>query len=283
MASVILQRFIGNAWGFKLRWRGIRGYAVCCYWMEVMDKASLRATKEYERFVWWYRARDEIIMRVAGNHIPYFKDRQSQLLLNLGCGTGALSLNFPISACTVNVDLHLTSEILGCPDSHNIHNVCGNALTLPFKDSTFDIVFMLDVLEHLSEEKETLAAVSRVLKKRGYFILTVPAFQFLWSKMDDFAGHRRRYTKSSLHVVLQEGGFNVGKMSYFNFFLFPWGLVYRLYQRHVLDRQTKDRFFPSLPRLVNATMGSVFSLEKHFLPVINFPFGMSLLCVARKT
>ena len=85
-----------------------------------------------------------------------------------------------------------------------------------------DLVAMLDVLEHISESSAALQEVKRVIKQEVLFLMTVPAFQFLYSPRDKSHNHVKRYCKKDLCVLLNENGFKVLRCSYFNTWLFPY-------------------------------------------------------------
>jgi hypothetical protein len=111
-------------------------------------------------------------------------------------------------------------------------------------------------------------------------LITVPAFPALWGAHDVVTHHKRRYVKRTLVEALAATGFAVEHISYFNFFLFPVAWVRRTFAKITGASGASDMEVPAKP--VNAALRAIFEFEKNLLPQIKFPFGLSLLCVARK-
>ena len=150
---------------------------------------------------------------------------------------------------------------------------------MPFIDKQFDVVVILDVLEHVSDDSCAVTEIRRVLKQNGLVICFVPAFSFLWSPQDELLGHFRRYTKTTLADLFEEG-WECKKISYFNFLLSPFIFLIRLVKKLKKKSRWKDEV-DSFP-LCNKIFYWIFSSEIFFLKKFNFPFGISLLAVYRK-
>jgi len=71
-------------------------------------------------------------------------------------------------------------------------------------DGSLDLAFLMDVLEHEQDDRGFLGEAFRKLKPGGRLVITVPAFEFLFSAHDVFLGHFRRYRRRQLHD-LQRG------------------------------------------------------------------------------
>ena len=138
---------------------------------------------------------------------------------------------------------------------------------------------MLDVLEHIDQEKSSLLSVKRQLKDNGVLILTVPAYPFLWSQHDENACHKRRYTRKSLIKVLEKSGYRIQKISYINTFLFPIICILRCMQNLL---KLKDKTHDVPPKWLNIILSKIFMLEGYFLTEMAFPFGLSLFVYAEK-
>lgn len=106
-------------------------------------------------------------------------------------------------------------------------------------------------------------------------LITVPAYQWLWSQHDEINHHKRRYEKATLRAALTGAGFNILRISFFNSILFPAALVQRLVAGPSSDMALK---IPPAP--INALLREVFAMERFLLRSFNFPFGLSLLAVA---
>jgi SAM-dependent methyltransferase len=144
----------------------------------------------------------------------------------------------------------------------------------------FDLVTMLDVVEHVEDDMGLLRAALPLLGPRGRLLIAVPAFPSLWSAHDEMLHHKRRYTRTLLRRVVTEAGFVIDHISFFNTFLFPAALVRRTVSRLAGQRQTNDLEIP--PEAVNAFLRGLFSAEGTVLRRGSFPFGLSLLCLATK-
>jgi len=138
------------------------------------------------------------------------------------------------------------------------------------------------VIEHLDDDLAALTETKRVLKDEGIALITVPAYRFLWGKMDDIGGHRRRYIKRKLEKRLEATGLTPLKLSYFNTLLFPLALIDRISEGLRKKGEEEESFLPELPPFLNKVFYHIFSFERHLLPHLNLPFGLSILALAQK-
>ena len=144
-----------------------------------------------------------------------------------------------------------------------------NGIALPFRDNSFDACLSLDVLEHIQDDTSALKEIRRVLKPGGVLLLTVPAYQWMWSNMD-INGHFRRYTKAQVAGLLEKVKLQPEIISYYNCFLFPLAVVQRFTERHTRKKAVAGEFLPSLPAAINR------------LDHVLLPFGLSVLAAAKK-
>jgi len=206
------------------------------------------------------------------------KDRLK--ILALGCGTGA-ELDFLSKLGDVTgMDYSLEAVSFCKKSSHNV--IQGNAENLSFPNESFDLVVAFDVLEHIKDDKKAMSEIHRVLKKNGFFYMTVPAFQFLWSYHDDINYHQRRYTKKSLLKVFEGLNFNILKISYFNTIFFPLVVTARYLNKVFKRRAVSDGDVKKTNSVLNFVLKKIFAFEKYLLIKSNLPFGVSLICIARK-
>ncbi|SFM16901.1 Methyltransferase domain-containing protein [Methylobacterium pseudosasicola] len=153
---------------------------------------------------------------------------------------------------------------------------CALPHDLPVRDGAYDLIVLLDVLEHIEDDQATLCALRRKLKQDGRLLVTVPALPWLWSHHDDLHHHKRRYTKRSLELAAAAAEFKIAHIGYFNTFLFPIALVRRLIAI-VYSRPTQDDRMPT--RLLNAILSRIFSSERHIIGRAGLPVGLSLYAV----
>jgi SAM-dependent methyltransferase len=225
---------------------------------------------------WWYSGRRKIISSVLER--AHRDGVPKGTLYDLGCGVGA---NLPVLekfGPTVGVDVSQEAidfcKLRGRP---NVIRTDLNSLQ-GIADNSGSVVMLADVIEHLEDERACLQAAHRALAKGGVLLVTVPAYRFLWSPADELAHHHRRYTAGQLRRVI-EPLFRIDKLTYFNTLLFGLVAVGRLGER-LLRRSGEDT--ADVQPALNAILEKVFAAEASVVPRHSFPFGVSLLCVARK-
>lgn len=143
----------------------------------------------------------------------------------------------------------------------------------------FDLVAAFDVLEHVKEDVESLKRLRASIKPDGKLVMTVPAFPFLWSRHDETHHHFRRYTRPQLKQKLQEAGFELEYISYFNSLLFPLVVAARMVKKAFGLADTPDDGMPA--QGLNRILRTIFSSERHWIGKISVPFGVSLVAVVR--
>lgn len=242
-----------------------------------MEREAFEAMGAVEHEHWWFVGRRRIVSSLiagalAGKHRPR--------ILEAGCGTGGnlkmLAEFGDLEAFEFDYDARKVAQrVSGLPVAQGrlpdgIDHIQG----------PFDVIALLDVLEHIEGDVAALRALAAKLKPGGFLVLTVPAFQFLWSEHDEFHHHHRRYSRRQLERVLREGDFIAEKISYFNSLLFPLALVQRMGSR-LLGRQLGDpNASPAKP--VNRLFADIFGFERVLLKHANLPVGLSLCAVCRR-
>jgi SAM-dependent methyltransferase len=246
---------------------------------------------------WWFAGRRAIIRAVLGawkRHAKY-SAHQSLQLLDIGCGTGA---NLPLLCETAGRDgrvmaLDYSPLALQFAQSH-LHDLPvsllrGDATRLPFESESFDLVTMLDVLEHVERDEAAVREIARVLRPGGAFVLSVPAYQKLWSAHDEALHHFRRYEYHDLHKVLHTGGLQVWRISFAMSLMPPLAWCWR---RFVLPfqprrpqnakRHSEGAVLPAVPPFANRLLVKYLEWEGKVLQHRPLNFGTSLVAVAYK-
>ena len=144
----------------------------------------------------------------------------------------------------------------------------------------FDLIISADVIEHIKDDKNTLKYLSKLLNKNGFILITVPAYNFLFSLKDKALHHLRRYNKKTLKELILNY-FKIVKLSYFNFFLFI-PLAFSIIILKMLNVQFINSVEKKPHSLINKILYIFFRYEEYFLKYFNFPFGLSLIVVAKK-
>ena len=242
-----------------------------------MENKIFQKMLKLESSHWWFVARRKIIQKAINNlDLP-----RNIRILDAGCGNGDnLSL---LSTFGDLVAFEKNEYALKTAKSKKIGEIYKAELPdkLPNAIKTnFDLIVLLDVLEHIDDDSKSLTTVRKLMNNKGIILITVPAFQWLWSEHDVIHHHKRRYSKSELREKLDSSGFRIKYISYFNTLLFPFALVERIGQKI---------FSPSNPEIlelpnnkINFLLEKIFSLEAIFMNKISLPFGLSLVAIAEK-
>ncbi|HYX27556.1 MAG TPA: class I SAM-dependent methyltransferase [Pyrinomonadaceae bacterium] len=243
-----------------------------------MQQHTYSIMYEVEERHWWFVGRRRIIEKfvvAACRKIGKLKPR----ILDVGCGTGANLQMLGKYGEAEGVDI--SPEALEFCRARGLAKVKqGAAESLPFENASFDLVTALDVVEHLDDDVAGLKEMRRVLRPRGRALLFVPAFMFLWGVQDDVSHHRRRYTASGIATRIRESGLTVERITYANLTFFLPILIGRSLMRLA-------RFTPASENninigILNGLLGRIFAAEGWWLQRLSFPFGVSIVCVARR-
>jgi SAM-dependent methyltransferase len=227
---------------------------------------------------WWHIGRRRIIASFVEQICREIKDRTPRIL-DVGCGTGANLMMLSQFGETEGVDI--SQDALSFCRERGLQNVRhGAAEKLPYEDGTFDLVTALDVVEHLDDDLAGLREIRRVLRPNGHALLFVPTFMFLWGVQDDVSNHRRRYRLPELRRVVEKAGFEVERTTYANLTFFAPILMVRKFMRLTGMRTATENSINISS--MNNLFGRVFGAEAALLRHMNFPFGVSGLCVARR-
>jgi SAM-dependent methyltransferase len=241
-----------------------------------MDEAIYRYMREVEDRHWWFVGRRQIVEQVLKT-LPL---PSSARILDAGCGTGGnLAMLSSFGEVTGIERDHWAMAMAMARGPWRIESANFPGEVPEFSEK-FDLIVLLDVLEHIAEDAATLRTLRGLLAPGGYVIITVPAFQFLWSRHDVEHHHRRRYAASGLRNLVQESGLRIQLLSYYNAWLFPLIALIRLAHRVFASRQVASDL--KLPKnLTNRMLAAIFSSERHILTRAYIPFGVSLLAVAQ--
>jgi len=226
---------------------------------------------------WWYTGRRKILAGFVEAICRQVPDRRPRIL-DVGCGTGANLLMLLEYGDAEGVDI--SEDALAFCRERGLDKVrLGAGEQLPYDDGTFDLVTALDVVEHMDDDLAGLREMRRVLRPGGRVLLFVPTFMFLWGLQDDVSNHRRRYRLPELRRVLEQAGFEIERTTYANITFFLPILVMRQLMRLTgVKAESENNINVSA---LNGVLGSVFGAESWLLRVMNLPFGVSGLCVAR--
>src|SRR5438128_1385785 len=243
-----------------------------------MQQHTYSIMYQVEEHHWWFAGRRRIIERFVTAVCREIGKRKPRIL-DVGCGTGANLQMLAKHGASEGVDV--SSEALEFCRARGLSKVKqGAAEALPYEDASFDLVTGLDVVEHLDDDMAGLSEMRRVLRPGGRAVLFVPAFMFLWGVQDDISHHRRRYTLPELKQKLRDAGLEVERSSYANITFFVPILIGRVLMRLTGLRPASENNITI--GALNGLLGRILGAESWWLRHMNFPFGVSIICVARK-
>ena len=241
-----------------------------------MEEHLYQQFYEIENNHWWFAARRKILIAYLLHRID---TSQRLKLLDIGCGTGAILAEALQYFDAYGLDAS-AQAVKFCQRRGLSKLFVGNLDEYP-GGKRFDIITLLDVIEHIDDDLGVLKQAYGRLNNNGHILITVPAYQWLWSSHDVVNHHKRRYTRQQLSAVVANAGLHVDHATYFNTLLFPVALLRRVFARAANKQQADDFQIPSGP--VNAALRGIFRLEQSVVPYATIPFGLSVLCWASKT
>jgi SAM-dependent methyltransferase len=240
-----------------------------------VDQRLMKAMLDLDEHHWWYRGR-RVIVRSELDRLGLPKSAE---VLDAGCGSGRTLEDLveygTVSGIELDPDAAEFAASRGCGEVK-----VGRLEELPWDAGAFDLITCLDVLEHIPNDRGALAELRRVSRPGGWLLLTVPAYQALWSLHDAANHHYRRYSRRSLRLVAVEAGWRLVRMTSFNSILLPVAAAVRLAQRH---RKPDSSYNPELnlgPKWLNSVLERPLRTEARWLDRGGtLPAGLSLLAV----
>lgn len=245
-------------------------------------------TAEYERMYnledsyWWFVGRHRLIEALMHRCFgPPDSGVTGRTFLDVGCGTGAMSARLAKWGKVVSADFSPLALSFSRRRGLN-HLVGADAMKLPFRSNSFDALIALDLLEHIPDDRAALCEFFRVLKPGGRIFLLVPAYAHLWSEHDVALMHHRRYIRRELSERFTGAGFQIEKLSHTMTTLYPLVSLQRRLNARKPPSDPPQAAMPLFPPPVNAALTQFITAENALARQFNFPFGVSILCIARK-
>ncbi|MGQ9490971.1 MAG: class I SAM-dependent methyltransferase [Anaerolineae bacterium] len=243
---------------------------------------------------WWFASRTRAILAYLDRYVGAGRNLR---VLDVGCGAANMTHHLRHYGTVIGVDNN--PKPLAVARQRGLEAYQGTADNLPFGDNDFDLVALLDTVEHVPAEDKVFQECRRVLRgpdattgrPGGRLLVTVPAFMFLWSRNDVINLHQRRYTMPELRAKLTRHGFKVLRISYNNFFIFPMAALLILLRRGRAEPELASPHFnedayqvemePASP-MVNRVLTWVGKVETALLRRVSLPFGTSIIAIAEK-
>jgi SAM-dependent methyltransferase len=274
-------------------------------WKEAMRPLNYEVMFDVEDYHWWFVGRRAIVFTQIEDALGAHASSRAELpqkgplseaqhartralpgtalaeprVLDIGCGTGATMDHLKQYGQPHGIDLSELPLSFSRKRGHQ-RVMRASATELPFESESFDLVTALDIVEHLDDDVKGLAEIRRVLKPGAPAVILVPAFQSLWGPNDDQSGHKRRYRLKELRAAVEKVGLRVERISYANFAMFiPIWLGRKILTMLGRAEQAENRINHPL---INNLLAKIFSSEAGWLRRHSLPFGVSIICVARK-
>jgi SAM-dependent methyltransferase len=225
-----------------------------------MDERLMKAMLDVDERHWWYRGRRRII-RAELDRLPLPAGPQ---VLDAGCGSGRMLQELVPYGQVRGIELDDGAAEVA-RDRGIGEVLVGRLEELPYGDDSFDLITCLDVIEHTPDDVVTLRELRRVCKPGGWLLVTVPAYQALWSAHDEANHHYRRYARRTLRAPAVQAGWRVERMTSFNSVLLPPAAVVRIAQRrrHANGDETSDLQLG--PEWLNTALETPLRLEARWL------------------
>lgn len=239
-----------------------------------MQADYAQAYRELYYTHWWWRSREDLIVEVLRD--CGLSGRRSTIL-DVGCGDGLFFDRLSEFGVVEGVEPDVSLLHDKGPHRRDIY-------TVPFDNAfrpghTYDVILMLDVLEHLRDPESALKHALTLLAPGGTFVATLPAFNALWTSHDVINQHVTRYDRATFRTLAAAAGLRIDTARYF----FHWVAPVKL-AAHVVEGVRPDkRVVPRLPRVprpaINQLLYKFTRLEQRLLRRVSLPFGSSLLVV----
>lgn len=239
-----------------------------------MDRTAYDRMADNEAHHWWFAGRRSILAALLGRELT--RPPAATRILEAGCGSGGNLGMLSAFGSVDAIEFDPTARALAQRRSGLTVQPCRLPGDIPVADRAYDLIALLDVLEHVEEDRDTLAALGRKLKRDGRILLTVPALPWLWSHHDEIHHHKRRYTRRTLDAAATAAGLRVERIGYFNSLLFPLALGRRL-AAIAGRRAMEDDRLPARP--LNAVLRTIFSVERYLVGRVRLFVGLSLFAV----
>ena len=248
-----------------------------------MDYKDFQLQQYQEELHFWYKARKNLIFNILNSVLKNYDKNRS--ILNIGCGTGTELEIIKQFGSVVALDKNQSA--LSEVKKLNFETMQVDIEKYELPKEYYNAICCFDCLEHLKNDQKAIDNIYQSLKPGGYFIFSVPAFQFLFSSHDIAMEHFRRYGKKEIKYKLEKSGFRVARLDYWNTLLFPVIVAIRLAKKivyFVLPKEKKHKTeIKNSNKYLNKLLFWILNLENNkFLFNLLKPFGVSVWGIYRK-
>ena len=226
---------------------------------------------------WWYQGMKNITITILKKYLSL---ENKIRILDVGCGTGFMFPYLSIFGGVSGIDIS-DEAIKQCHKRKYFMARQGTAENIPYANETFELITSLDVLYHkdIRDDLKVLKEFNRILKPGGYLMIRVPADHGPLSIHDQVVYTRQRYRKKELEEKIKTSGFKIVKLSHANFFLYPLAYLKRKFESRK-DIPVSD--IKKTNVTLNYILKNILFFEGKLLKILDLPWGLSLICLARK-
>jgi 2-polyprenyl-3-methyl-5-hydroxy-6-metoxy-1,4-benzoquinol methylase len=236
-----------------------------------MDSTYAEVYPELYRRHWWWRVREEILLRRITALFPH--DTRSSRILDVGCGAGLFFDALEQFGHVEGIESDATAVARAGRWRERIFHGRLDSFKPP---APYDVILMLDVLEHLEQPEQLLHDAQALLTPEGVIVITVPAFNWLWTRHDDLNHHVWRYTASQMRRTVTAAGLRVTDSTY----LFQSLVIAKALVRL---KETLLQTPPDVPNIPGEPLNSAIQafLRTEYAVARWLPFGTSLMMIAK--
>jgi len=221
---------------------------------------------------WYYKSKSNAMMRLLSGASP-------SVILDIGAGSGFFSKKLLSSTAAKEawcVDISYEQDADDTEAGKTVH----------FRRSVdkvnADLVLLMDVLEHVNDDVGLLKDYVNKVPSGAKFLISVPAFQFLWSGHDVFLEHKRRYRLNQMEDVVRQAGLTVKHGAYYFGAVFPIAVAIRMASNLLQRGRGKAQSQLSLHHpFVNGALAAISSAEMPFF-LRNRLAGLTVFVLAEK-
>lgn len=239
---------------------------------------------EVETTHWWFQAKKDIIVQLVKNKIiPQLANlKKSDInIADVGCGVGLLLNSLAEYGQVTGID-YSDQAIDFCRKSFSGELLQKDISIENNPEKKYDLVIVSDLIEHIKDDRKAITNIYNMLKPNGYAIITVPAFQFLWSQHDANNMHYRRYSLEDLKRLISFVPLKISYISYYNFFLFHIAVIVRLIKKMFNLDKTSNLELTTPPSFINKLLYKTFYSESKYINKgKKLPYGLSLIAVVK--
>ncbi|MCI0555567.1 MAG: class I SAM-dependent methyltransferase [Anaerolineae bacterium] len=258
------------------------------------DETGFEVLIKMQREHFWYRGRHKLLLNVLKKEISqHYGNAHGLRAIDMGGGCGGWLEYIHTHNPGMFHELALgDSSIRALSLAEPVVGSFATRYQIDLLDlnwhEEWDVVFLLDVLEHIPAHEEVLRQVSKSMRPGGLLFVTTPALKFFWTYNDDVAQHQRRYSRQDFRILGKQTNLELLRTKYFMFFLSPALLLSRILFRppksatpeQLINHLRQTHSIPARP--INSLLTKLFSIEAAMINFVNFPWGTSILSVFKR-